>query len=83
LRIPQLQPILAFERAALETMRDGESRLVRFNVDPLPMLRALADGILLENPGTPGDYEIEITADGPITGSGVDLDAANRTFPFH
>ena len=83
LRIPQLQSILAFERAALETMRDGDARVVRFNVDPLPMLRALADGILLENPGTPGDYEIEITADGPITISGVDLDAANRTFPFH
>ena len=42
LRIPQLQSILAFERAALETMRDGEPRVVRFTVDPLPMLRALA-----------------------------------------
>jgi uncharacterized protein (UPF0276 family) len=83
LRLPQLQSILAFERAALETMRDGASRVVRFNVDPLPMLRALVDGILLENPGTPGDYEVELTADGPIAISGVDVDAANRTFPFH
>ena len=58
LRLPQLKSILAFERAALETMRDGASRVVRFNVDPLPMLRALVDGILLENPGTPGECRI-------------------------
>ena len=31
------------------------------------MLRALADGVLLQDPGTPGEFEIEITADGPIT----------------
>jgi uncharacterized protein (UPF0276 family) len=64
--LPQFQLILAFERAALATMRDGRPRVVRFNVDPAPMLRALADGILLQEPGTPGEYEIEITNDGPI-----------------
>jgi uncharacterized protein (UPF0276 family) len=85
-RLPQLDSILAFERAALQTMRDGKPRVVRFNVDPLPMLRALADGILLENPGEAGEYEIEVTEDGPITvgaGAAVDADAASRTFPFH
>jgi uncharacterized protein len=82
-RIPQLQSILAFERAALDTMRDGQPRIVRFTVDPIPMLRALLDGVLLENPGTPGEYEIEVTADGPITVSGVDAEAVNQTFPFH
>jgi hypothetical protein len=83
LRIPQLQSILAFERAALETLRDGQSRVVSFNVDPLPMLRALADGKLLDQPGTPGRYEIEVTADGAITVAVADTEAAGRTFPFH
>ena len=83
LRLPQLQAILAFERAALRTLRDGQSRVVKFSVDPLPMLRALADGILLENPGTPGDFEIELTQDGPISVSGMDLEAVSQTFPYH
>ncbi len=83
LRIPQLQSILAFERAALETLRDGQPRVVSFNVDPLPMLRALADGKLLDNPGTPGRYEIEVTADGPVAVTVAETEAATRTFPFH
>jgi uncharacterized protein len=83
LRIPQLQSILAFERAALATLCDGQPRVVRFNVDPLPMLRALADGILLDNPGAPGDYEIEVTPEGPVSISGADVEAVSRTFPFH
>lgn len=83
LRLPQLQSILAFERATLATLRDGESRVVKFSVDPLPMLRALADGILLENPGDPGDYEIEITDEGPIKIGGMSEEAASQTVPFH
>ena len=47
------------------------------------MLRALADGILLENPGTPGDFEIELTQNGPISVSGMDLEAVSQTFPYH
>ncbi len=62
-RIPQFQAVLAFERAALATVRDGKSRLVRFEVDPLPVLRALIDGVLLEEPGPFGEYEIELTAE--------------------
>ena len=83
LRLPQFQSILAFERASLSTLRDGKTRLVRFNIDPIPMLRALADGILLENPGDPGDYEIEITDEGPIKIAGITEDAASQTVPFH
>ena len=83
LRLPQLQPILAFERAALATLRDGETRVVRFEVPPLPMLGALAEGILLQNPGDPGDYEIELTADGPIRINGMTVEAVGGTFPFH
>ena len=63
--MPQFGSILAFERAALQTLREGRPRVVRFSVDPLPMLRALADGVLLDNP-EPGDYEVEITEEGPI-----------------
>jgi uncharacterized protein len=83
LRLPQFESILAFERAALNTLRDGETRVVRFSVPPLPMLRALADGQLLEEPGEPGEYEIEITDEGPIRLTGPDLQAASQTFPFH
>lgn len=63
IRIPQFQAILAFERAALATVRDGRPRVARFDVDPLPMLRGLTEGVLLQEPGAPGEYEIELTAD--------------------
>jgi uncharacterized protein len=69
LRLPQLQNILALERATVRTLADGQPRVVRFNVDPLPMLRALAEGRLLENPGQSGEYEIEVTPEGPLTAS--------------
>lgn len=59
-RLPQLHSILNFERATIATLQDGQARIAKFSLDPLPMLRALADGVLLENPGTPGDYEIEV-----------------------
>ena len=83
LQVPQFESILEFERAALHTLRDGKTRVVRFSVPPLPMLRALADGKLLKEPGEPGDYEIEIVDDGPIRLIGTDPDAASQTFPFH
>jgi uncharacterized protein len=83
LRLPQLQSILAFERASLATLRDGETRIVHFDVDPLPMLRALADGVLLDNPGEPGNYEIEIVVEGPVRITGVDADAVSQTVPYH
>lgn len=66
LRLPQMRSILEFERAALHTLQDGQPRTAKFTVDPLPMLRALADGVLLENPGQPGDYEIVVTDDGAV-----------------
>lgn len=67
LRLPQLQNILAFERATIRTLADGQARIARFDVDPLPMLRALTEGRLLENPGAPGEYEIEVVPDGPMS----------------
>jgi len=83
LRIPQLFKLLEFEQATIATLTDGQARIVHFDLDPLPMLRALAEGHLIENPGEPGDYEIEVTADGPIRVTGIDPDAVSQTFPFH
>jgi hypothetical protein len=40
---------------------DGQPRIVAFDIDPLPMLRALAEGRLTDIPGEPVDYEIEVT----------------------
>jgi len=83
LRIPQLFKILEFERATVATLTDGKARIVRFDLDPLPMLRALAEGHLIENPGEPGEYEIEVTPDGPIRVAGIDPAVVSQTFPFH
>jgi uncharacterized protein len=66
LDIPQSDAILAFERAALYTLRDGQPRVVTFSVAPLPMLRALTDGVLLDDLGESGEYAIEVRQDGPI-----------------
>jgi hypothetical protein len=83
LRIPQLERVLEFERASLATLVDGASRVVRFDIDPLPMLRALAEGRLLENPGAPGNYEIEVTAEGPFAVHGLDAEAAREALPYY
>jgi len=61
--VPQLAEVLEFEVAVLETLLDGETRLVRFPFDPLPMLLALGDGRLPDEPGRSGPFEIEITPD--------------------
>jgi uncharacterized protein (UPF0276 family) len=65
-RLPQLHSILNFERATIATLQDGRPRIAKFSLDPLPMLSALAEGVLLENPGTPGDYEIEVVPETAI-----------------
>jgi uncharacterized protein (UPF0276 family) len=83
LRVPQFEAILAFERAALHTVRDGRPRVVPFGIPPLPLLRALAEGVLPEEPGEPGAYEIELREDGPIRVGRADVQAATQTFPFH
>jgi uncharacterized protein len=61
--VPQLAEVLEFELAVLETLVDGRTRLVRFGFDPLPMLLALGDGKLPDEPGRVGPFEIEITPD--------------------
>ena len=61
--VPQLAEVLEFELAVLETLVDGKTRLVRFEFDPLPMLLALGDGRLPDEPGRVGRFEIEVTPD--------------------
>ncbi len=83
LRVPWFQKVFEFERAALRTLCDGQSRLVHFSADPLPVLRALADGRLPDVIPQEGEYEIELKPDGPIAVSGIDLPTVAQAFPFH
>jgi uncharacterized protein len=83
LRLPQLHKMLEFEKAAMDTMIDGQPRVVRFTADPFPMLRALAEGRLPEGIPQEGDYEIELKPEGPVTVTGMDLEQVRGAFPFH
>jgi uncharacterized protein len=83
LRLPQLHKMLEFEKAAMDTMLDGQPRVVRFAADPFPMLRALAEGRLPEGIPQEGDYEIELKPEGPVTVTGIDLEQVRGAFPFH
>jgi hypothetical protein len=59
---PYVREVLAFERTVVYALVHGEGRVVHFPYDPVPVLRALAEGRL---PGsvTEGTYEIEVTAE--------------------
>lgn len=83
LRLPQLAKVLEFEKAAMNTLLDGQPRVVRFSSDPFPLLRALAEGRLPEGIPREGDYEIELKPEGPVTVTGMDLDQVRGAFPFH
>jgi hypothetical protein len=83
LQLPHLSEILAFEQAVLATLVDDQSRVVTFDFDPLPLFRALAEGRLPDQPGQPGLFEIEVTADGPVSANGLDLETVSQVFPFH
>ena len=83
LKVPQLSKTLEFERAATATLIDGLPRVISFDADPLPLLRALAEGRLPDAPLQPGHFEIEVTADGPISATGLDLRDVQQAFPFH
>jgi hypothetical protein len=62
---------------------NGEPRVVRFTADPFPMLRALSEGRLPEVIPQEGDYEIELTPDGPVMVTGIDMEQIRGAFPFH
>jgi hypothetical protein len=83
LKVPQLANVLAFERAVLATLIDERPRIVAFAFDPLPLLRALAEGRLPDLVGREGSYEIEVTPGGPLSVSGLDRAGVQPVFPFH
>lgn len=83
LELPYLAKILEFERAVVATLTDGQSRVVRFDFEPVPLLRVLAEGVLPDGPLPSGDFEIELTPDGPSAVSGMDLEEVRQAFPFH
>ena len=82
LGVPHLADVLAFERAITATLVDEKTRVATFSVEPVPLLRALAEGRLPETPPRPGRYEIELTPDGP---SALDVERAEleAAFPYH
>jgi uncharacterized protein len=83
LKVPQLAKLLEFERAVVATLMDDQPRVVAFDIDPIPLLRALAEGHLPTVPGSEGLFEIEVTPDGPITATGLDIEAVKQAFPYH
>jgi uncharacterized protein (UPF0276 family) len=83
LKVPHLAIILEFERATLETLIDDQRRVVKFDVEPLPLLRALAEGRLPTEVPQAGDFEIELTLDGAASLNGVDVKAMEAAYPFH
>ena len=83
LRLPHLAKVMEFEKAAMDTLLDGQPRVVRFSSDPFPLLRALAEGRLPDIIPKQGDYEIELKPEGPVTVTGIDLEQVWAAFPFH
>lgn len=64
LDIPYLASLLDFERAAARTMADGTARVAVFDFEPVPLMRAVAEGRLPDAPLARGRFEIELTPDG-------------------
>jgi uncharacterized protein len=83
LRVPHLTEVLRFEQAVMATLADGRTRVVAFEFEPLPLLRSLAEGRLLDEPPQAGRFEIELTADGPTAAGGVDEEALRAAYPYH
>jgi uncharacterized protein (UPF0276 family) len=83
LGVPQLTSVLNFERAVLATLTDERPRIIEFDFDPLPLLRALAEGRLPEVPGQQGRFEIKVTADDQSGIVAVDRESLQSLVPFH
>jgi uncharacterized protein (UPF0276 family) len=83
LQVPQLAPVLEFERAVLATLTDERPRIVAFDADPFPLFRALAEGRLPDVPGQTGRFEIEVTPDDPGSGTRLDRELLRSAVPFH
>lgn len=60
--LPQLQTLLDYDLALIGVGADDQTRVVRFDCEPLGLLRALGEGRLPEHL-EPGDFELALTAD--------------------
>jgi hypothetical protein len=58
-------------------------RIVHFDFEPIPLLRALAEGRLPDTPPEPGNFEIELTPDGVPGVGGLESEQLEEAFPFH
>ena len=83
LQLPHLGKILEFEQAVTATNIDGSTRVVHFDFEPLPLLRAISEGRLPEEPPEEGDFEIELTPDGPESSVRPDPEPIRQAIPFH
>jgi len=72
-RVPHLADMLRYELALAQTLIDGQSRVVEFPFEPMPMMRALAEGRLPDEIPQQGRFEIEILPESQA--------AAGRSFP--
>jgi uncharacterized protein (UPF0276 family) len=83
LKLPHLGKVLEFERAVLATLMDDQPRVTTFQFDPLPLLRALAEGRLPDITGRAGPFEIEVTADNLTKVAGLNTDSIQQIIPYH
>lgn len=83
LQVPHLAKILEFEQTVIAVLTDGRNRVVHFAFEPIPLLRALAEGRLPGEIIRSGDFEIELTADGLGNATGIDMEALKQAFPYH
>ena len=70
-----LEKLIEFEEAILMTLLDGEIRVITFEIDPFPLLRALTEGRLPTEDFQVGNFEIELTPDNSFVIDIVNLKA--------
>lgn len=61
--VPHLHEVLRYEVALARTLVDGQRRVVPFEVEPMPLLRALAEGRLPDEVPQAGSFEVELLPD--------------------
>lgn len=83
LSVPHLAKVLEFEQAVAATLADDQVRIVHFDYEPIPLLRALAEGRRPDAPAVAGNFEIELTPDGPAGVGGLESQELQQAFPFH
>ena len=66
LKVPHLAKLVELDQAVMDVNINGVTRIVHFDFEPLPLLRAISEGRLPEEPPEAGSFEIEITPDSTI-----------------